>query len=258
MLLASSFGSRGLVFGASALLHVAVFAVAGNGLRHSDGLSLDATSPAPDTEIAIDTNRDPAIEEAPHANHVHTHTHAYPVSPDHDAIDHDPSIVHTPYLQHDHDHDSTHSDQPADAPSDVLTAQASVPAALPNFSISIGASTSAHGIVQTNGVGNETAHADDDAPVAEDSVSSAAHLVRSVIPSYPPDARVDEVEADVPMEIVVDKSGAVVNARVETPAGYGFDQSAMSAIRQYRFSPAARAGHVVAVRMKWVVQFRLK
>jgi TonB family protein len=264
VLLASSIGSRGFVLGASALLHVAVFAVAAHGSKHADGLALADVTQTAESEITIDANRDPISEvEATHANHVHTHTHAYPVSPDHDLIDHDPSIVHTPFAPHDHDHESAHADAPpaapADAPSDVMTAPASAPAVLPNFSISIGASTTAHGFVQTNGTGNGAAsHVDAEAPVEEDHVSLAAHLVQSVLPAYPADAREEGIEADVPLEIIVDKSGAVKSASALAHAGYGFDESALSAIHHYRFSPAARGGQAVAVRMKWVVQFRLK
>jgi TonB family protein len=264
VLIASSIGARGFVLGASALLHVAVFAVAAHGSKHADGLSLADAAQTTESEIIIDTNREPiAEEEATHANHVHTHTHAYPVSADHDLIDHDPSIVHTPLAPHDHDHESAHAstppNAPADAPSDVMTAPASAPAALPNFSISIGASTTAHGFALSNGTGNgATSHADTEAPVEEDHVSLAAHLVQSVLPAYPADAREEGIEADVPLEIVVDKSGAVKSASPLAHAGYGFDESALSAIHHYRFSPAARSGQAVAVRMKWVVQFRLK
>jgi TonB family protein len=256
VLAVSSIGGRGFVLGASALLHVAVFAVASHGRLPSDGLGLADTNA---TEIAIDVNRDRAPQEVAHPlEHHHTHTHAYPVAPDHDAVDHDESVAHTPYLPHDHDA-TEHADHPADAPSDVVAAPAA-PAALPNFSISIGSAPTSHGVVQTNGTGTGAAIAavDDDAPVAADHVAEAAHLVSSVLPAYPADARSEEVEADVPLEIVVDKSGVVKSVRALGHVGYGFDEAAAVAMRQYRFSPAARGGHAVSVRMPWTVQFRLK
>ena len=251
MLALSSIGTRGLVLGASALVHVAVFSVAAHLKMPSAGSDLEGSTTATESEISIDVNRDVVLKEvALPLEHHHTHTHAYPVSPDHDAVDHDESIVHTPYVPHDHDH-------PADAPSDVVTAPAQ--AALPNFSISIGNAPAAHGVVQTNGVGTGAALAiDDDAPVAADHVAQAAHLMTSVIPIYPADARNAEVEADVPLEIVVDKFGAVKSVRPLGHVGYGFDEAATTAIRHYRFSPAGRGGHAVAVRMPWTVQFRLK
>jgi outer membrane biosynthesis protein TonB len=49
-----------------------------------------------------------------------------------------------------------------------------------------------------------------------------------------------------------------VSARALTRAGYGLDAAALQGIRGYRFSPAMRAGRPVAVRMRWIVQFRLR
>lgn len=75
---------------------------------------------------------------------------------------------------------------------------------------------------------------------------------------YPPAARDAEIEIDLPLEIVVDATGRVVSARAVIRAGYGLDESALRAIRDYRFSPALRAGRAVPVRMRWTVQFRLR
>jgi protein TonB len=61
----------------------------------------------------------------------------------------------------------------------------------------------------------------------------------------------------LPLEIVVNASGSVVDARLLRHAGYGLDEAALRAIRAYRFAPAQRAGHGVSVRMRWVVDFRL-
>jgi protein TonB len=258
VLAASSFGARGLVIGASALMHVAIFAVAGHARSAStdDPLELIDVTTIPVADTTIDVKPDPLANDAETHLHFHSHTHPYPVSPDHDATPHDPSIIHTPFSPHAATPHSDAPPAPADAPSNIETAPAA--ATLPSFTISIGASTSAHGTVQTNAAGNGSQGDHDDAPVPESGVSQPAHLVRSVLPAYPADARSEEIEADVPLEIVVDKAGTVVSARSLAPAGYGFDEAALSAIRQYRFSPAGRGGHAVAVRMPWTVQFRLK
>jgi protein TonB len=91
----------------------------------------------------------------------------------------------------------------------------------------------------------------------ENGVSSQARLLEGTPPEYPPAARAAAVEADLPLEIVVDASGAVIDARLLRHAGYGLDEAALRAIRAYRFAPAQRAGHGVSVRMRWVVDFRL-
>ena len=89
-------------------------------------------------------------------------------------------------------------------------------------------------------------------------VNVAAHLVWSSPLVYPPVARQAEIEIDFPVEIVVDTDGRVVAARAISRFGYGLDEAVLRAIREYRFSPALRAGRPVRVRMPWTVQFRLR
>ena len=84
------------------------------------------------------------------------------------------------------------------------------------------------------------------------SLLSASALV------YPPAARNAGIELDHPVEIVVDTLGQVASARPITRAGYGLDEAALRAIAEYRFAPARRGGHPVRVRMRWIVQLRLR
>jgi TonB family protein len=106
-----------------------------------------------------------------------------------------------------------------------------------------------------NGGGGESAAA---VVYSVNAVSAPAKLVSSVTAAYPADARADDVEGDVGLEIVVDVEGRVVDAHVMKRAGHGFDESALVAIRRYRFSAAQREGRNVRVRMPWTVQFRLR
>jgi TonB family protein len=98
----------------------------------------------------------------------------------------------------------------------------------------------------------------DDVVHSASAVQVAARLVQSVAAAYPVHARADELEGDVGVEIVVDREGRVIDARVIRPAGHGFDDAALAAVRAYRFSPAQREGRAVRVRMPWSVQFRLR
>jgi len=257
----------------SIVLHagIAMALVAGGGGHGRASVSLPVASL--EVEVApIDAPTLEAVPETPpaekpdhdHDEHVPTHTHAYPVAPSHDAHPHDPSLRHdTPSLapaDHDHDHEA------APAPA---TAVAEAPsAALPTFSIPSGAglvATSGHVSANAAGTGAGTAPAgtgtsagSDDAIVPASGVHVAAKLVASVVAAYPAGARSDDVEGDVGVEIVVDREGRVIDARVARPAGHGFDDAALAAIRRYRFSPAQRDGHAVRVRMPWSVQFRLR
>ena len=98
----------------------------------------------------------------------------------------------------------------------------------------------------------------DGAPIPEAGVSVAARLISGSPSFYPNQAREAEIEADVPLEIIVDQQGRVTTAHAMQHVGYGLDDAALRSVRAYRFSPALRGGHPVRVKMRWVVQFRLR
>jgi TonB family protein len=60
--------------------------------------------------------------------------------------------------------------------------------------------------------------------------------------TYPPEALRDRLEGSVGLEIAVDVAGTVVDARVVAPAGHGFDEAALDAVRKFTFDPARRNG----------------
>lgn len=95
------------------------------------------------------------------------------------------------------------------------------------------------------------------APLDATEVSVPARLLARAPVVYPPEARAQEIETDVRVEIVIDAVGRVVAARTLAKAGYNLDEAAVQAIRRYRFSPAKKDGRAVSVRMRWTVQFRL-
>lgn len=251
----------------SVLLHAgAAMALAATGSGHAR-----TTVTLPNATIDVETiaaepllEPVPVEEEAPAPNvaaapkSFPTHTHDYPVPPDHDAHPHDPSLKHDS-LGHADDHDH-------DAPAAAAPVVAADPfAALPHFDLpSGGGSPSAHGAVAANAAGSGEGTGagghdhDDDAVYAASGVQVPARLVGSVVAQYPLGARADDVEGDVVVEVVLERDGRVIDARVSKPAGHGFDDAALAAIRRYRFSPAQRGGHAVRVRMPWTVQFRLR
>lgn len=129
----------------------------------------------------------------------------------------------------------------------------------PHFAMVLGAGSVAAGGV-TRAVGGAapgSAPAASDAPLSADGVDKLARLESGPAPAYPSDARDNGVEADVPLDIVVDENGRVTDVRPTRHLGYGLDESAAQAIRGYRFSPAMRGGRPVKVRMRWTVVFRL-
>ena len=95
--------------------------------------------------------------------------------------------------------------------------------------------------------------------VDESEVTERARCIYAPPPAYPPTALDEDVAPSkpLPFQLVVDTEGLVVEARPLDHAGHGFDESAMAALRRYRFTPAKRNGEPVRVRMLWSVEFRL-
>jgi periplasmic protein TonB len=173
-----------------------------------------------------------------------THTHPYPVPPDHDWTPHDPNLQHQVAP-------AAPSAPAAAAPAETTSDDT------PHFTIAIGTGESdAHGLVSSSGTA--PSQADPAAPFAEQEVDGAARLVRGVVPAYPTSARADGVEGDVRVELVVGLSGAVESARVVRGVGHGLDEAALRAAQQFRFAPATKGGAAVRVRMAWSVEFRLQ
>jgi len=96
------------------------------------------------------------------------------------------------------------------------------------------------------------------APLDERAVDVPAKLIAGTPPAYPPSAEAAGIEANVPVELVVGADGSVENEVALAHVGYGLDEAALQAVRNYRFAPARRAGSAVAVRMRWVVRFELR
>jgi TonB family protein len=83
-------------------------------------------------------------------------------------------------------------------------------------------------------------------------------LVREVKPDYTEEARQRGVEGDVVMEIVVRRDGSVGDVRVMQGLGYGLDQRAVEAVRQWKFSPARRHGAAVDVMVEVAMEFKIR
>jgi protein TonB len=248
----SAVGARFAVLGTSAALHAglgAAFVLVGHGAPASGS----APSELP-IEVVDETSPSPVVEpreEEEHAHsvsaHSHSHTHPYPVVASHDATPHDPSIVHAPL-------GVPPQSDPAPAP-DVVAA----PAAPARFAMSLGKAAVATGAASSPiGAGGHAADPGATEILPDANAAVPAHLLYGPPPPYPADARAAEIEAEVPLEIVVDARGTVTDARVTRYAGYGLDEAAVRAVRAYRFVPARRGDRAVAVRMHWSMEFRLR
>ena len=83
-------------------------------------------------------------------------------------------------------------------------------------------------------------------------------LLREVKATYTEEARRRGITGDVLLEVVVRRDGSVGDAHVLQTLGYGLEERAISAVRQWRFAPAIRKGVPVDVLVEVAVEFTLR
>jgi periplasmic protein TonB len=76
-------------------------------------------------------------------------------------------------------------------------------------------------------------------------------------PEYSEEARRAKYQGDVGLMVIVGPDGRVRDVRLQRSLGMGLDERAMAAVRQWRFEPAKKDGHPVAVQVSIEVNFRL-
>ncbi|HEY1587238.1 MAG TPA: TonB family protein, partial [Polyangia bacterium] len=82
-------------------------------------------------------------------------------------------------------------------------------------------------------------------------------LSQRVEPRYPPAAESAGIEGVVTLELIVDAEGRVAEATVLAPAGHGFDEAAVAAARQLRFTPGRAGGKPVPVKITYRIAFKM-
>lgn len=94
-------------------------------------------------------------------------------------------------------------------------------------------------------------------PVVAMEPTTPPEVLDRVLPSYPPMARKNGVQAMVVVRVLVDENGRVNEARVLR--GHPLlDDAVVEAVRAWRFRPAQRDGHAVAGRKLVKIPFRLR
>lgn len=87
-------------------------------------------------------------------------------------------------------------------------------------------------------------------------VDEAARLLKEVQPKYPERAKKMGISGYVKVYLVVDVYGQISQARVLTsePSGYGFEEAALKAVREWKFEPAKLGSY--PVQQKATKEFR--
>lgn len=79
-----------------------------------------------------------------------------------------------------------------------------------------------------------------------------------VQPAYTPEAQQANVEGKVRLEVTIDATGHVTNVKVLSGLGFGLDEAAIKAVKQWKFTAATRCGSAVPTTIKMGVSFGLK
>lgn len=88
-------------------------------------------------------------------------------------------------------------------------------------------------------------------------IAQPARLVY-VEPEYPRTALVARLEGMVILQVLLDRGGVVTSVTVLRPGSMGFTESAVAAVRQWRYEPAMLEGRPVEALMSVTVHFRLR
>jgi len=106
-------------------------------------------------------------------------------------------------------------------------------------------------------VGDTLMKTPDKNPVSLYDLTEGPVLIKEVKAPYPPEALQRGIEGKVILELLIDSQGHVASARVIRGAGYGFDEAAAEAVREFLFRPAWLKGQAVPVRITYTYTFIL-
>jgi TonB family protein len=99
-----------------------------------------------------------------------------------------------------------------------------------------------------------------DTAAAKDTASNPSvtppHVLSSVTPQYTPEARAAKFSGICIVSLTVDTQGNPINVHVEKPIGMGLDESAINAVKQYRFAPAMQDDVPITKRVHIEVNFQ--
>jgi TonB family protein len=87
---------------------------------------------------------------------------------------------------------------------------------------------------------------------------SAPTVIYKVEPQYSEEARKARYQGTVILEAIVQKDGTVQIVRVVRSLGFGLDEKAIEALRQWKFQPAKQNGVAVPVALNIEVNFNLR
>lgn len=85
---------------------------------------------------------------------------------------------------------------------------------------------------------------------------TAPRLVHKVQPEFSPQARRSRVQGTVILQIVISRDGLPTEISVLSPLGFGLDERAIAAVKQWKFTPGSKDGQPVKILATVEVNFR--
>jgi protein TonB len=79
--------------------------------------------------------------------------------------------------------------------------------------------------------------------------------VRTVAPEYPATMKASNTSGVVVLLCEIDDKGSVTDAKVSKSTNEAFNQAAIEAVGKWKFRPAKKDGHPVAIRINLPVKF---
>jgi periplasmic protein TonB len=83
-------------------------------------------------------------------------------------------------------------------------------------------------------------------------------LMASVSPEYPATLRKAKVEGSVVIVFLLDESGRVEEAKVESASRPEFETPALNAVKKWKFKPGEREGAAVKTHMRLPIRFKIQ
>lgn len=107
------------------------------------------------------------------------------------------------------------------------------------------------------GIGSGQGSALGDYPIAGKGGVSVPRVIYDPDPDYTDAARLQKLQGTVGLWVIIGADGRVQEVHLRRGLGFGLDERAIAAVRNWRFEPARKDGLPVAARMNVDVEFRM-
>ncbi|MEK2646997.1 energy transducer TonB [Bdellovibrio sp. BCCA] len=94
-------------------------------------------------------------------------------------------------------------------------------------------------------------------PVGWGEVTRFPKVAKEVKATYPAEAKKAGVDGAVVLDVLIDRSGKVRDVNVISGPGFGLNESAIEALKQFEFQPAQKGSESVAVKIRYTYRFKL-